>query len=53
MKKEYINPTMLVVNMKMDKSLLVGSDPTIPTGGGTKDPTLADSPEFDFDFWDE
>jgi hypothetical protein len=48
MKKEYINPEMLVVKIASTSQLLAGS--TLGIGDGYKDPvTEADAREFDFE----
>ena len=50
MKKTYINPEMEVVVMKMNNSLLAGSD-TLPKGSETiTDPNDILAPDFDFMF---
>ncbi|MBQ8655449.1 MAG: hypothetical protein IJ527_00055 [Prevotella sp.] len=50
MKKEYINPTLVVVEMKTEQCLMAGS--VLGVGSGSKNPSEADSREFD-PYWDE
>ena len=50
MKKEYINPTMEVVNIET-MSVLAASD-KVGIGSGTKSPGGADSRNFD-PYWDD
>ena len=50
MKKQYVNPTMDVVEMKAEQCLMAGS--VLGIGEGKKDPSGADSREFD-PYWDD
>ena len=50
MKKEYINPTMEVVNIET-MSVLAASD-KVGIGSGTKNPDVADAREYDV-YWDD
>lgn len=43
MKKKYINPTIEIIDIKMNQTLLAGS---LPMGSGDVDPANADAPEF-------
>ena len=52
MKKQYINPTMDVVNMKMEQCLLTGSE-KLGVGSGTMSVDKADSREFDDFDWED
>ena len=51
MKRQYINPTMDVVAVKMEQCLMAGS--VLGIGEGTKNAADADSRVYDFDDWDE
>ena len=49
MKRQYMNPTMKVVEIERHQQLLAGSD----FGSGTKDGSSAAAPGFIFDDFDE
>ena len=48
MKKQYINPTIEIIDIKMDQHLLAGSTPSL---GGNYSGTGSDvlAPEYDFE----
>ena len=47
MKKEYINPEMETMDLKINQQLLAGSNP--PVGGSTNDPNDLLAPSYDFE----
>ncbi|MBQ8656047.1 MAG: hypothetical protein IJ527_03185 [Prevotella sp.] len=51
MKKQYINPTMDVVAMKMQQSLMAGSMKVTVSGSQSNEESLGRG--ADFDDWDE
>jgi len=53
MKKQYINPTVEIIDIEMDQHLLAGSVPTLGGDLTGSDPILAPELGDDFDFNDE